>query len=192
MARETSMAAIERALNPPPPTEEEATTPASPLPGVEKPKATKEEKEQQAEQKRQQETIEKAFAGREGTIETRTSDVPVSRIEKVYNKFFDLVNKLWNTSRSSLEDIPTPGSLIFPLIILLVFFFLLVPVNGHTRIVWIWLVLTGNAEVAGSQESTGSTGGSGDFSFTTPPTNSQNGNQTFVFSNSATYTSEDF
>ena len=190
MAREQSMAAIERALNPPPPTTttEPTNVPASPLPGVEKPKPTKEEA--QAEQKAQQEAIETAFAGREGTIETRTSDVPVSGVEKAYNKFFDLINKLWSNSRSSLENIPTPGSLVFPLIILLVFFFLLVPVNGHTRIVWLWLVLTGNAEVSGASPQPNAPPEP-----LVVPSVQQNGNQptaNFSFSNSATYTSEDF
>ena len=46
-----------------------------------------------------------------------------------------------------LARIPTPTSLLFPLVILLVFFFLLIPVNGQTRAVWLWLVLTGNARI---------------------------------------------
>jgi hypothetical protein len=47
-----------------------------------------------------------------------------------------------------LESLPTPGSLLLPLIVLLIFFFLLIPVNGHTRLVWFWLVISGNAEIA--------------------------------------------
>lgn len=46
-----------------------------------------------------------------------------------------------------LAGIPTPGGILFPLVVLLVFFFLLVPVSGHTRAVWLWMVLSGNAQV---------------------------------------------
>lgn len=47
-----------------------------------------------------------------------------------------------------LENIPTPGSIALPLILLLVFFFLLIPVNGHTRFTWLWLVVSGDASTA--------------------------------------------
>lgn len=53
-----------------------------------------------------------------------------------------------------LASIPTPGSIVLPLIILVVFFVLLLPVNGHTRLVWLWMVLSGNAVVG--QDTTGS------------------------------------
>lgn len=44
-----------------------------------------------------------------------------------------------------LAQLPTPGSLWFPLALLLLFFFILILYNGHTRLQWLWLVLTGNA-----------------------------------------------
>lgn len=46
-----------------------------------------------------------------------------------------------------LEKLPDPGGIIFPLMILLLFFLILIPINGHTRLTWIWLVLTGNAQI---------------------------------------------
>ena len=46
-----------------------------------------------------------------------------------------------------VESLPDPGGIVFPLLVLLVFFFLLIPVNGHTRAMWLWLVLTGNASI---------------------------------------------
>ena len=48
---------------------------------------------------------------------------------------------------AQIESLPTPGSIVFPLVVLAAFFFLLLPVNGHTRLVWRWLVLTGNADI---------------------------------------------
>lgn len=49
-----------------------------------------------------------------------------------------------------IERAPQPGSILFPLILVLILFFILIPVNGHTRLVWIWLTLTGNASFSGT------------------------------------------
>jgi hypothetical protein len=54
-----------------------------------------------------------------------------------------------------IESVPTPGSVMLPLIVLIVFFVMLLPVNGHTRFVWLWLTVTGNADIVN--------GASGDF-----------------------------
>jgi hypothetical protein len=52
--------------------------------------------------------------------------------------------------------IAIPGSIWLPIAVLLIFFFLLLPVNGHTRAEWLWLTLTGQAHIEG-----GGTGGGG-------------------------------
>ena len=44
-----------------------------------------------------------------------------------------------------LAQVPTPGSLWFPLALLLIFFFILITYGGNTRLQWAWLVLTNNA-----------------------------------------------
>ncbi len=44
-----------------------------------------------------------------------------------------------------LAALPTPGSLWFPLALLLLFFFILITYGGNTRLQWLWLVLTNNA-----------------------------------------------
>lgn len=46
-----------------------------------------------------------------------------------------------------IGGIPQPGSILFPLILLLLFFFILIQVGGYSRLGWLWLVLTGNAYV---------------------------------------------
>ena len=65
--------------------------------------------------------------------------------------------KLLNSGKSSasaagvkLSNIPTPGDLTVPLVLLVVFFFILITYNGNTRFQWLWLVLTGNAYVTTS------------------------------------------
>ena len=168
MARLDAMAAIDRALNPPPKIEEaqqqEETTPTSPLPGVEPlPKPEKKKRAQKTEAARQQEAIEQTFA-RTPDVATRR-DVNLSGIQKAYNAFWSTLTNVGNATKGGLEALPTPGSIAIPLILLLVFFFLLIPINGHTRFVWLWLVLSGNAEISPSQ---GATVAGGTFSEQVP------------------------
>lgn len=63
--------------------------------------------------------------------------------------------------------IPTPGSIATPLIILLVFFLALIPIAGNTRLKWLWLVVTGNADMASGVAS-------GDIKRASATTNSTN------------------
>ena len=48
-----------------------------------------------------------------------------------------------------LSRVATPGTIFLPVALLLIFWLLLLPVNGHTRIEWLWLALTGNAHIKG-------------------------------------------
>lgn len=182
MARQDAMAAIDRALNPPPKTEEEQeqeTGLASPLPIVEettpkpKPPKKKQAPTQKSEETRQQEAIEQAFSRSEGTIAEQKTDL--SGVQKAYAAFSKIFKKVGDTTTSNIERLPTPGSMAVPLILLLLFFFLLIPINGHTRIVWLWLTLTGNAEISPAQ---GSQVVGGTFSETIPPAQPQNGTVT--------------
>lgn len=58
-----------------------------------------------------------------------------------------------------LANIPTPGGIWVPFFVLMFLFMVLFPVNGHTRMMWLWLVLTGNAKIG----SLGQRGQSGSF-----------------------------
>lgn len=66
-------------------------------------------------------------------------------------QFFQSARGILKDVGVRLENVPTPGSITLPLILLLVFFFLIVPVNGSTRFTWLWLVLSGDAGTSGSQ-----------------------------------------
>lgn len=55
----------------------------------------------------------------------------------------------------TLGNLPQPGSIVLPLVVLIVFFLLLIPVNGHTRFVWLWMVLSGNAVIGQSSPGSG-------------------------------------
>lgn len=53
---------------------------------------------------------------------------------------------LQNTG-DTVSRLPTPGTIATPLIILLVFFLALIPIAGNTRLKWLWLVITGDADL---------------------------------------------
>lgn len=63
-----------------------------------------------------------------------------------------LLNALkMNASRANqgLANIPTPGDIWVPFWILIFIFFILIPVGGHPRLAWLWLVIIGHAEISG-------------------------------------------
>ena len=45
----------------------------------------------------------------------------------------------------SIGRLPTPGSLGFPLLLLILFFFILIQTNGNSRLGWLFLAVTNNA-----------------------------------------------
>lgn len=75
--------------------------------------------------------------------------------EQVFNtasKVRDTAGGAWD----SIGRVAIPGSIWLPVAILLIFFFLLLPINGYTRMQWLWLALTGQAHIE-----TGGGGGGG-------------------------------
>jgi hypothetical protein len=70
-----------------------------------------------------------------------------------YQKGRDTVGKIMDAGKQVWDSLArgiTPGSIYLPVGVLLVFFFLLLPENGHTRAQWLWLALVGDAEISGS------------------------------------------
>lgn len=70
------------------------------------------------------------------------------------------VNKVGKTAddvKQNLESLAVPGSIWLPITVLLVFFFLLLPVNGMTRAQWLFQTLIGNAQIGGSGAATATT-----------------------------------
>lgn len=112
-----------------------------------------------------------------------------SAFDRSANATVNAASGIVRGTQLTLASLPTPGSILLPLGILLVFFFLLLPVNGHTRLVWLWLVLTGNAEI---QQQSGSTnngtnnfGGGAGGSFTSSSTGSSTINSNGSTNNSS-------
>ena len=62
-----------------------------------------------------------------------------------YNQVVDFFKSGWET----LGNIATPGSIFLPVVILLLFFFVVFPVNGHSRFEWWFMAMTGQAEITG-------------------------------------------
>lgn len=64
------------------------------------------------------------------------------------NKVTDTASNFWD----SIGRWATPGTIFLPVSILLIFFFVLLPVNGHTRMEWLWLAMIGHARIKGSSD----------------------------------------
>lgn len=47
-----------------------------------------------------------------------------------------------------IAGIPTPGDVWVPFFILLALFLIFIPINGHTRMYWFWLVITNSARIS--------------------------------------------
>jgi len=161
--RDASMAIIEKALADPETLP--ITDPDSPIPdivpGVDNPDrdsmtadekrafdaarierldAEKAEKEESSERQR---LIDEAIAQRQ-----KEKDV----FQQNASATVDAVQRIARNTGVTIERLPSPGSVMLPLLVLLIFVFLLLPVNGHTRLVWLWLVVTGNASTGGAAQ----------------------------------------
>lgn len=119
-------------------------------PAVEEKDLTPEQKKAQADQKK----IDKAQADMLGKEEAdRLKEEEQKRIERE-KTLIGLADKALQASKGAasgagirIANMPTPGDITFPLILLVLFFFILITYAGHTRIQWLWLTLTGNAYV---------------------------------------------
>lgn len=127
----TSAASAEPNTNPIPP----APPLASLLAG--RGKATESEKDAaEREQGKQDE-----FEQKEGNA--------AGEIAGAVRKTADTASNIVRDAQVTLEGLPQPGSLALPIILLLLLFMALIPVNGYPRIYWLWLVVTQNAVLAG-------------------------------------------
>lgn len=85
-----------------------------------------------------------------GQKDTDTAEVvDVSFIGDAAGHLYAITTSGIKRIKTRLEGVPIPGGLAVPLVILIILFLLLLPVNGHTRIMWLWLALTNNAEIGG-------------------------------------------
>lgn len=91
----------------------------------------------------------------------------IEQTRTAYQRVQDVTGEAWD----SLGRVSTPGSIFLPIAVLLILFLLLLPVNGHTRIEWLWLALVGDAHLSGEVDNSG-----GVQEQTQPPQN-----QTFSF-----------
>jgi hypothetical protein len=66
-----------------------------------------------------------------------------------------------------LANIPTPGGVFAAFLVLLFIFMLLIQVNGHSRLFWLWLVIIGRAALP-SYETSSSGQGQGKRGFSGP------------------------
>ena len=134
MARKEAMAQIDVLMNAP----TQVSTPIAPPPV---PGLTPEQAEKNANKQLEKEEEGRLKAAKEAEKESQEQQAAIEALP-------GMIRDIWRNTQVNLGKIPTYGSIMLPLSVLLVFFFLLLPVNGHTRAMWLWLTLTGHAEIA--------------------------------------------
>jgi Fe2+ transport system protein B len=117
-------------------------------------KTQKEREKEQKERKKEQKEAERQLKEAE---KQQRRDERKAQIDHAVSQTKQFFGGLWH----SLGGLGTPGTIWLPIAILLIFFFLLLPVNGHTRAMWFWLAITGNARIQSGS-------GSGASPFTVP------------------------
>ncbi len=155
MSRSSSMAAIDAALaksKAPADLEQvddsAATTALADLALVEdepKPEAKKLSKDQEAILKQQE-----ALLGKEEADKLRAEQLQEANKAaaiKAGQKALKNAGNVVHDADVKIGAIATPGSILTPLVLLLLFFFVLVQIGGYTRIQWFWQVITGASRV---------------------------------------------
>ena len=91
-------------------------------------------------------------AGR--TVEREAKSRPISALERTTDTIASY-RGMFQGGLSRLGGLPTVGGIGVPLFLVLIFYFALLPVRGadgnaHTRLGWLWMVLTNNAHITNS------------------------------------------
>lgn len=127
------------------PVSAQATDVAQPRPAANVDTPTVLTKEQKAAQ-REEEKQQKAVLSEQERLEQARLQQE-TRVQGLASSALQQAGNIWRNTKVRLGDIPQPGSILLPLAILLLGFFILIPVNGHSRLVWLWLTLSGNAHI---------------------------------------------
>lgn len=127
------------------PVSAQATDVAQPRPAANVDTPTVLTKEQKAAQK-EEEKQQKATLSEQERLELARLQQE-TRVQGLASSALQQAGNIWRNTKVRLGDIPQPGSILLPLAILLLGFFILIPVNGHSRLVWLWLTLSGNAHI---------------------------------------------
>lgn len=96
----------------------------------------------------QKDTVKTEVAGKKDE-ETQKVEGP-SVLDRGVGAGYDFIRAFYRSTTARLEGVPIPGGIGLPLAILFALFLLLLPVNGHTRIMWLWLAVTGQAQIGGA------------------------------------------
>jgi hypothetical protein len=122
----------------------------------------------QKKERADQEKIRKAQEDMLGEEQAKALAEEQRKQEERNKTLIGVADNLLKSSKSKASavgtkvgNLPTPGNITVPLTLLVLFFFILITYAGHTRLQWIWLTLTGNAYVSGSEQTSSNTGTGG-------------------------------
>lgn len=162
MARDAAMATIDAALlAAQQPKQDESNNQALPRPGpTDMPGVppTEERKPAPPLTKEQQEILEaqKKLLGEEEAKRLREEQEQLnarSALRKSAEATLKNSQKVIKQVDTRIGSIPQPGSILLPLVLLLLFFFILIQVGGYNRLTWLGLAILGRAQVTDTQQS---------------------------------------
>ena len=113
----------------------------------------KEQRAKQADLERKNAAIDKAQADIVGEEEAarikaaETAEANKTATLKAAEATLKNLTRIGRRADTSIGSVPTPGSIVVPLVLLLLLFLVLIQVAGFSRLQWLLLVLTGNATV---------------------------------------------
>lgn len=174
-ARSEAIANIQAELDTPLQSNGDTTGVLEPRPAVNVDPPTPLSKDEEKKQKQQEKEAEKAKTAEEKRIAEieAARNAQQQKVQGLASSTLRQAGNIWQNTKVRIGDIPTPGSIMLPLAILLLGFFILIPVNGHSRFVWLWLALSGNAKI-GLTSSPDSPGASAAGETQIGPTNPDN------------------
>jgi hypothetical protein len=120
----------------------------------------------------QEKQFENVQSQRKGTIKVleaeRAEENLYTKASKTIGRGAERTKQTGYSLNRWLANIPTPGGVLAAFLVLLFIFMLLIQVNDHSRLFWLWLVIIGRASIPSNETTSsdqGKKGVAGDFTF---------------------------
>lgn len=158
------------------PDAEKLTTPGSTLPIIKKQQADKPDKPKLTTEQEEILAAQEKLLGEQEAQRLREEqerEAAKSGFVKGAEKTLKNAQGIVHGADVRIGSVPTPGNIAFPLILLLLFFFILIQVNGSSRLGHLWRVIVG-AERIGPTDLTQSGPGPGDYPTNEPTPTGEN------------------
>lgn len=108
-----------------------------------------------------------SLSNRRGPLEEEPQTPTQNQLINQSGRALKSIMDVFGRANRRVGGVPTPGGIWVPFWILIFFYLVLIPGNGHTRLYWFWLTIIGSAVLSGTINGTRSDAGAG--TATVPP-----------------------